>query len=835
MLRRPLPIRPLSRSLLVAMLLGIGLSTIASVADSQTDRSQQLEFFESKVRPILVEHCQKCHGPDKQRGGLRLDSFTGFSAGGESGTTVVAGKPDESTLVRAVRFEDYEMPPTGKLPEQAIATLVEWVASGAYWPENDVAKEVGATSTHRTPGKITDEDRKWWAFQTPVAPPLPSAGAGWASNPVDHFIAAQHQLQGLAPAPDASKRALIRRVTFDLTGLPPTPAEIEAFLGDTRSDAYEQLVDRLLASQAYGERQARLWLDLVRYAESDGYRLDSARPHAWRYRDYVVRSFNDDKPYDQFLKEQLAGDELESPTYDSLVATGYLRLWPYEYNQRDVRGQWSAIINDITDVSADVFLGMGMGCARCHDHKFDPILQKDYFSFQSFFGGLGFREEPIYASEQQRVSDEAALATWNEKTAAIRAEMDALVEPIRKKEMKAAADRFPLDIQAIFAKPEAERTTGEQQLFELAYRQVTLEYDRAHEKLSADNKKKYQELQKQLAEHQALKPNPPVAMIATDLRPVAATTVIPGTREPQPIEPAFLTVLGDAPLSIAPTSKTTGRRLALANWLARTDHPLTSRVIVNRLWQQHFGRGIVATPSDFGTLGERPSHPELLDYLATQLIAQQWSLKAIHRLLVTSRTYQQASAGSEVKVSIEKDPENKWLARMPIRRLDAEQTRDAMLLVSGQLIDGTAAAGADASAPRRSIYTKQSRNSQDPLLAAFDAADGVGSCARRNVTITATQSLLLLNGEFPLKQAAAFEKRLASQASASGLERIRAAYQFAYGRLPTSAEETLAENYLGTASDDSAVSKPEQSEADRSRWVDFCHVLLNSSEFLYVD
>ena len=770
-------------------------------------------FFEQSVRPILAQHCVKCHGPDKQKGGLRLNDAGAFAAGGDSGPAVVAGKPDVSRLVKAVRHEDGEMPPGKKLPAADIATLAKWVTDGAVWP----AAAGSAKMPARKPGGITDADRAWWAFQPPTAPPVPTAGDGWARTPIDRFVAASHAAAGLTPAPDAGPLAVLRRVTFDLTGLPPTPAEIDAHLADPSRDAFEKLVDRLLATPAYAQRQARLWLDLVRYADSDGYRMDHPRPHAWRYRDYVVRSFAADKPYDRFVREQLAGDEIAPADPDALVATGYLRQWPYEYNQRDVKGQWAAILNDLTDVTGDVFLGLGFGCARCHDHKFDPLLQKDYFALQSFFAGLSFRDEPVFATAEAARDYPAALAAWEATTAALRADIDGLLAAVRAKEMAHAVNKFPEDIRAVFAKPPAERTTHEKQLHELAARQVEYEHVRAPEFLKGEAKTNYDALKKQLATHLKTKPPDPTAMIARDHGREAAPTVVAAGRNKGPVEPAFPAVFGLPAPAITPGPASTGRRRALADWLTRPDHPLTARVMVNRVWQQHFGTGLVATASDYGTLGDKPTHPELLDHLAAGFVADGWSLKRLHKRVVTSAVYRQAATGA--------DPRR--LDRMPVRRLDAEQVRDALLAVGGELKDGDGRPAVAADGLKRSLFTKVVRNTPDPLLAAFDAADGLTSCARRNVTVTPTQSLLLLNGPFGLARATAFAKRVvpAGDDDAAG---VRAAFRLAYGRPPTEAEAAEARSFLrqqaGVAGSDRLAA-----------WTDFCHALLNSNEFLYLD
>ncbi len=757
------------------------------------------DFFEKSVRPVLVEHCFKCHAGDKQKGGLRLDSRAALVTGGDTGPAVSPGQPAGSLLLKAVRHEDLEMPPGKKLSDDQIAALAKWVRDGAVWPAEGTADKKFSGQSLRKPGQITDADRNWWAFQPVKNPPVPAAGDGWARGPIDRFVAAT----GVTPAPEAAPLALLRRVTFDLTGLPPTPAEVAA------AEPFEQVVDRLLASPAYAERSARLWLDLVRYADSDGYRVDHPRPHAWKYRDYVVRSFAADKPYDRFVREQLAGDEVAPADPDAVLATGYLRQWAYEYNQRDVKGQWAVVQNDLTDVTADVFLGLGFGCARCHDHKFDPILQTDYFALQAFFAGLSFRDEPVFPTATARTEYQARLVVWEKATADLRAETDSLLEPIRRKDMPLAQSRLTDDIRAIFDKPAASRTTADKQLHELAVRQVDYEAVRAPEKLKGGDKARYDELRKRLAA--VPKPADPTAMVVREHGPEASSTVVPAGRHKGPVGPAFPTVFGAAAPAITPGETSTGRRRALADWLTDPAHPLTARVMVNRVWQQHFGTGLVATASDYGTLGDRPSHPELLDHLAATFVADGWSLKRLHERIVLSATYRQTAGGAG----------DRRLTRMPVRRLDAEQVRDALLVVGGDLKADAGGPSVGSDGLRRSVFTRVVRNTPDQLLAAFDAADGLTSCSRRYVTVTPTQSLLMLNGPFGLTRAAGFAKRVMRDDEAEG---VRAAFRLAYGRPPTEAEAAEARSFL------------RQHSADRpAAWTDFCHALLNSNEFLYVD
>jgi len=746
-----------------------------------------VQFFEKEIRPLLAERCWKCHGEGKQQGGLRLDIHANLIAGGESGPTVIPGQPDDSPLIQAVRHESFEMPPDGKLTDKQIAALVKWVETGAVWPgDNRPAGRV------RRPGQITEQDRQWWAFQ-PVQRPQPpvSADQQWGLNDIDRFIAQKLTAADLQPAPRADKATLIRRVTFDLTGLPPTPQAVTEFVNDASPEAFEQLVDHLLDSPEYGERMARFWLDLVRYADSDGYRADDYRPNAWRYRDYVIQSFNDDKPYDRFVQEQLAGDELFPGDPEALTATGYLRQGIYEYNARDARGQWQVILDDITDTTSDVFLGLGLQCAKCHDHKFDPLLQVDYFRLQAFFAGLLPRDDLTATTAAEREAHAEAMRDWNEKTADLRAQLAEIEAKPRAAAAEDAIIKFPDDVLAMIRKPVAERTPYEHQIAELSYRQVTYEWDRIERKLKADEKDRYLALKKELSAFDKIKPPAlPTIDAATDLGPHAAETLIP-KRDNEPVEPGYLTILDPEPAAIAPIDgnpNTTGRRATLARWLTNPDNPLTGRVIVNRLWQQHFGRGLAANASDFGRLGEQPTHPELLDWLTSEFVNRGWSLKQLHRLIVLSETYQQAADHPHADMGRLKDPENRLYWRGSLRRLDAEQLRDSFYAVSGKLQlephDGEGIAGEQ---PRRSIYLRTMRNTRNAMLEAFDAPYWLASAASRHVTTTPIQSLLLINSQFLLKQAENLEGRVRETASDDS-ERVDLAYQLLFGRSPTSVE-----------------------------------------------
>ena len=678
--------------------------------------------------------------------------------------------------------------------------------------------------------EFSQADREWWAFQPVVKPAVPSAGQGWAINEIDHFVARKLKVQNLSPAGSAARRTLIRRLSFDLTGLPPTPGQVSEFLLDRAPDAYEKLVDRLLNSPRYGERLATFWLDLVRYADSDGYRADHYRAEAWRYREYVIRSFNTDKPYDQFIREQLAGDEIDPSNRDALVATMYFRHGIYEHNQRDVETQWAEMLADVTNVTGDALLGLGLQCARCHDHKFDPITQRDYYRLQAFFTPLLQRASmPVGTLEQRTVFHEKQVA-WAEATEAIRERLHTIEQPALLKQTTGEGfDKFIDKIKVMIRKRPEKRTAYERQIAELSERQFGVEPAKLEQRLAGETKAEWKRLRDELKQFGALKPTPlaQVKFVASDAGPVAPATFIPKTGVT--VEPGFPSVLGEASAKITPPPavlQSTGRRTALANWITRPDHPLTARVLVNRLWQQHFGRGLAANTSDFGKLGERPTHPELLDWLAARFVEDGWSLKKIQRRMVTSATYRQRAVNP---TAIGMDPANVWLARMPIRRLGAEQVRDALLAVSGELDFKAGGAGevADKST-RRSVYRRVLRNSPDEVLHAFDVPDHISHMPQRSVTTTPTQSLLLLNSGWIRARAFALAKRLAKRHPGEVGAQLQSAHELALGQAISAPDRADARAFIEQNSDGSAA-------ADQAALAEYCHVLLNANGFLYVD
>ncbi len=749
-----------------------------------------MKFFEEQVRPILVNKCYDCHSKTKQKGGLRVDHIGYLKTGGDTGPAIVPGDPEKSPLIEAIRWtnDDFKMPPKnngGKMTDAEIATLEKWVKIGAPWPEDAGSKTVV------TEGGFTEEQRKYWFFQPVKKVTPPVMKSAWVRGDIDRFVAAKHSEMKLDPAPEADRHELVRRAYFDLHGLPPTKDQIDAFVNDKDPRAYEKLVDELLASPRYGERWAQHWLDLVRYAESDGYNADAYRPSVWPYRDYVIKSLNDDKPYDQFVREQLAGDEIAPNDPNVLIGTAYLRHPVYEWNQRDARGQWDIILTDMTDTTGELFLGLSMGCAHCHNHKFDPILQKDYYRLRAFLAPVHWRDDMKLATQDEKKAFDEQQAKWEVATAELRAKIDALIKPIIDKNVERALTRFTDDLQVMTRKTPEQRDALETQLAGLVERQMQHERDTFDPMKSLKDEAKkaeYKALQEELKKFDHLRPKPLMeAFVATDAGPKAPAVSIKTRKGEQEIEPGFLSIIDANPPKIEPKGNSTGRRTALANWITRPDNQLSTRVIVNRVWQYHFGRGIVATASDFGKLGEPPTHPELLDFLTTRFVVNGWHLKQLHRDIMLSATYRQ-TARREPSTEIAKiDPANKYLWRFNPRRLEAEQVRDALLAVSGELDPQAGGPAGDGNGTRRSIYTMKKRNNPNELLRALDMPNGFASVAERQSTTTPTQALQLINGDWLLSRA----RKLADRVSS-----IDDAWLAVLGRPPTAKERSTAEAFL---------------------------------------
>jgi hypothetical protein len=716
----------------------------------------------------------------------------------------------------------------------AFAAAALAVCSAALVAETSARKE------------FTAMQKKWWAFQ-PVTRPAPPAAGDWAKTDIDRFILAKLSEKGISPNPPADRVTLIRRVTQDLIGLPPTPEEVQAFVSDPSPQAFEKVVDRLLASPHYGERWARHWLDLARYADSEGFKSDETRPNAWRYRDYVIRSFNADKPYDRFVKEQIAGDELFPGDSDALIATGFNRNFPDESNAANIMQRRQELLNDITDVVGYTFLGLTVACARCHDHKFDPILQKDYYRLQAFFANTAIHDEAPLSTPAERQAYAEKRRVWEAATAEIRGEMEALLKPARARFYAERMSRFPAEIQEVLQMDPAARNPYQWQMAVKALPQVTFSDEAVAARLKGEAKTRYRELQAELAKFDPLKP--------ADL-PVAQTMVDHGAEAPkthvlsqgawnvplEEVQPGFPTILDPADAKISPVNGSTGRRAALANWLADPKNPLTARVMVNRVWHYHFGRGLVSTPSDFGVMGERPVNRELLDYLAATFVEDGWSIKKLHRRILLSAVYQQSSEYNAASAAI--DPENKLQWRWSRRRLDSEAIRDSMLAVAGvlnrkmygpgvfpPLPPGMVTRGGwkDAEDPseavRRSVYIFVRRNTRYPMMEAFDMPDTHESCARRNHTISAMQALELINNQLVADWAAAMARRVGNDEGLTDEARIDRAWRLAYSRPASGAERESAKSFLAK----------QAAAGSASPLADLCQALMNSNEFLYID
>jgi len=689
--------------------------------------------------------------------------------------------------------------------------------------------------------EISDYKKNHWAWQ-PVKRPTPPAvkDTAWVKNPIDAFVLARLEAEGLKPAAPAAREQLIRRVTFDLTGLPPTPDEIDAFVGDKSPDAWEKVIDRLLSSPRYGERWGRHWLDLARFAESNGYEHDEVRPDAWRYRDYVIDSFNADKPYDRFIKEQLAGDELYPDEPAAQVATAFNLLGPDMTDSADGAQRRQNTLDDMTDTSALAFLGLTLTCCRCHDHKFEPLPQRDYYRFQAFFAPAVFRHDVPLGTKEQRAAHDAAMREYEALVRPVREALAKLEEPHRRKLYDEKFAKLSDEAKAAHQTPADKRTAAQQELVEKTARQLAVSPQVVAKAMSADERAKQQELQAELKRLETKKPSLPVTMgLQDDAKPAKTFVLVQGELKDRGDEvrsgfPLILTPeYKERDAKVDATAASTGRRTALANWVASKDNPLTARVLVNRLWQHHFGRGIVATPSDFGLRGARPTHPELLDWLASEFVAQGWSIKKMHRLMLMSAAYQQSTKATPA--AKEKDPDNHLLSHMNRLRVEGEVVRDSLLAVSGRLnlkaggpgvfppVPGDAAVKGWTASPdpkdhvRRSVYIFARRNLRFPFLEPFDPPDSNLSCPRRERSTTAPQALALLNDPDVQAAAEALAERVRKEAQSDD-ERIERAYRLTLGRRPSAKELELSRRFVKDSS-----------------LAELCRALFNVNEFVYLD
>ncbi|MCH8828452.1 MAG: DUF1553 domain-containing protein [Planctomycetes bacterium] len=711
-----------------------------------------------------------------------------------------------------------------------------------------------------------------WAFQQVTRSVVPTvADASQARTPIDRFILRKLQERGLRFRPMSNRRAFLRRVKFDLLGLPPTLAEMERFLTDHRPGAHERLIERLLASPHYGEAWGRNWLDLVRFAETGGFNADPHRPLAYKYRDYVIRSFNANKPYRQFVAEQLAGDELFPHRAEALIATGYNRMWPDESNASDVLLARQDALNDLTKNVGSVFLGVSIGCAQCHDHKFDPIPQVDFYRLQAFFAGIVPRESVALGTHRQLTEYRKQLDRWLAKTKDVRSELHRLETAARAKSGRIKRLKFPAVVLKAIDSPPEKRTAYQWQLVLWSERQIVVSEKQLLAQLSKPQQKRREELKRKFAVSRKQKPRPPrtIAAMATVEIPSgpAKTHLLDGGSYNKPLaelQPGFLTVTlnGRKPAAAirSPRPGTSGRRATLVRWMFDRRNPLTARVMVNRIWQGHFGRGLVSNANDFGTRTPAPSHPQLLDWLAAEFVASGWNIKHMNRLILSSAVYRQSAyrrtAGAPVPLAAQRDPGNRLYWSFPRRRLSAERIRDSLLAVAGQLNRAMYGPGIKPKLPpnfsarhawkpskslaarnRRSVYIYAKRNLPFPLLKAFDLPDMHESCARRAETTIAPQALLLLNSELVLNAARSFASRLVQESSVSGREmQIRHAYLLAFARPPAADELRAAVEFLREQqkllqhANGAGMTSP-----GHQALVDFCHALLNANEFLYVE
>ena len=809
-------------------------------------------FFESKIRPLLVARCYKCHSGDKTKGKLALDTRTGWQNGGISGPAILPGNPKESLLIQVVRPTNIRgllMPPKDqgdKLSDADVANLIQWIAMGAPDP-----REVAAPQ--KRSGMTLEEGRKHWAFQ-PIARPTPPVvkHRAWPRSPIDQFVLAQLETNGLPPAADSDRHPWLRRVTFDITGLPPTPEEIAAFVGDPTPQAHERVVDRLIASPAFGEKWARHWLDIVGYADEIGVANTVPAIHAWRYRDYVIRAFNTDKPFDQFIREQVAGDLLPASSIDqhrdAITATGFLLLGEIHIVEADKLQQRADVVDHQIQKIGTAFLGQTLGCVRCHDHKFDPITVGDYYGLAGIFNS----SESVYVTGRGVWS--SILATDLPETPAQRAERELALRTHSENVARLKQEHAQL---------EKELAEVNKQLAAPATKTGAAEPSAISTPPAADPKARKAELEKKLADltnhlrHlDYIEPkSTPVYAIREAAAPADAHIHVRGNaRAPGAAVPrGFIRVMDPAPWP--KFSTTASGRIELANWLVRADHPLPARVTANRIWQKFFGEGLVRSLDYYGARGERPSHPELLDWLAGEFIRNGWSQKKLIRQITLSRAYQMSSTQNLAAAA--RDPDNRLLARMPPRRLDAEAIRDAVLAVSGDLLSGgngpalalhffENVGGLDPKNPnpvsyalkkfpedqlrRRAIYLPVIRSGAQPGPAEvrnlFDFVAPTEMTSHRPSTTVATQALFLMNSEFIRTQAGKLADWALKQDAADDDVRLAKLYLRTLNRPATQTEQDSAQQFLN------ATAKPSASQR-RDAWAAYCHALLSSNEFLF--
>ena len=924
------------------------LTVVLFVVSAGAQTPDQLEYFEKQVRPVLVTSCQPCHNAKVKSSGLDLSSGAGVHAGGAGGPIINKEHSDASRLIGIIGYEDsLKMPPTGKLKPEQIEALTNWAKMGAPWPGAEQAAAVIAAPVKK---EFTPAQKAYWAFQPVHDGPLPEVkDAVWARTPIDRFILAKLEAKGLRPAPPASKLALLRRATFDVTGLPPSEQEIQDFLADSSPQAFAKVVDRLLASPRYGERWGRHWLDVARYADSTGNDEDHRYPYAWRYRDYVIDAFNNDLPYDQFVREQVAGDLLPGSSDFNprgIVATGFLALGAKALAQVDKKKMLYDVWDEQVDVTSRAFLGLTMACARCHDHKFDPILTKDYYSMVGMFASTRSFEKPnqgVASLLYRPLVPKDQYAVWKANQVQMAIEklaMDRLVEagltahslehagkladyllaargiyqghakvadvarekgldaarleqwtafltpppPGEVKDLKPYLDEWYKATDATAAAVAA----GYQQRYQasIADWNQTVEkafvasskkleggdLDREHPKSDDKDpffkavyfeKGPYAVAEKEREKLLPSAAQQQVAVLRAKVEQLkksgpADPDMADAVAEDQPVEQKVL-LRGDyhnegeaAPRSVPAILRTVAPppdqfhgsgRLEVAQWLTRPDNPLPPRVMANRLWMWHFGEGIVATPDNFGRMGGRPANPELLDYLASRFIESGWSIKKMQRLIMLSNTYQMSS-DTDKKI-MEADPENLLLTRFNRQRLDVEEIRDGMLAIDGTIdlkMGGTLQSGFGTdlenssgrlslnpeTVKRRTVYLPLRRSNLPSLLNLFDFGDATTVNGKRALTNVAPQALFMMNSEFVSERAKNLVSAVLKQGALNDRQRVDQLYLHVLDRKPEAAEADAAFTYL-TKYQQQFHTTPE------SAWQSFCHVLLTSNEFLYLE
>jgi mono/diheme cytochrome c family protein len=878
-MRAPKTVLPAFGTLVLGGAFALSVCLNLSASAEEPDRVD----FARDVRPILEQTCIKCHGPEKQKGGLHFDRRKGAFGAADSGkSAIVPRKPAESELIRRVEAADADerMPPKAEpLKAAQIATLKRWIEQGASWPESEASP--GSAPQEMV---VTDEDRQHWSYRPLRAPDVPLVhDAQWCQTPIDRFILAALEARGIRPSPPADRRTLIRRLSFDLVGLPPAPDEVAEFAADERPDAWSQRVERQLGSLHYGERWGRHWLDAARYADSNGIESDNDRPDAWPYRDFVIAALNDDMPYDMFVRWQLAGDEYEPDDPRALAATGFLTAAPSEIlsvpmEEEKLRLRFNEL-DDMAVTTVSAFLGLTLGCARCHDHKFDAIPTRDYYRLQCAFTTTA-RDHVLLANRADAASYRDLESQWNERLKAAQAQLNDWLAEQKKphsavlRNAKIAALPIGDDEKALLVEqPDSETAKKLAKQHEKALAVSDDDYRHA---FSDEQRLRWDDLKAAVAAVQSAQPvRPQTALAIADRQPEPEPTWLLARGDfyskKERLSVGFLTVLTAArppedywatARQAIPAGRSTGQRRALADWITDVDQgagALVARVMVNRVWQHHFGEGLVRTPGDFGVRGERPTHPDLLEWLAHRFVASGWRLKELHRLILTSAVYSQGTAFDADRSAV--DPENRLLWRRRPKRLEAEVLRDTVLAVSGTLniepfgaafkppIPPEAMQARNTTDPyprdakdipttrRRTVYMFHKRVVQHPLLQAFDAPDAAVACARRNCTTVAPQALALLNDPFLRDRAGDFARRLTAEAGANPEERVHRAFLLTLSRPPNEMESAKSLEFLDTQVKRRAARDPAASAEAISMQAltDFCQAFFSLNEFIYVD